>query len=124
MKISLAIYAAPHTDGNAERAYHFARSALQLNHQIYRLFFFNEGVLNCADDTTYLCKQWQSLIEKHRLDAIICSASAEKRGLTSAQNYSQDSATKPIHAAFQPGGIAQLIDAAAHSERLLTFADT
>jgi len=95
MKFSIAIYSPPTPGGNAERALRFSQSVLTAGHQIYRLFFFNDGVFNCADSA---------------------EPSAHKRGL----GNQQDSASK-VHGVFGIGGVAQLVDASVHSDRVISF---
>ena len=119
MKYSLAIYCPPLPDGNANRAYRFATEVLKQGHSIYRLFFFNEGVLNCANSENSLCKQWQAIIRSNKIDAIVCIASAEKHGLSAEDSETNNN----IHPIFTIGGVAQLVDASVHADRVITFAD-
>jgi tRNA 2-thiouridine synthesizing protein D len=119
MHFSLAIYSSPAENGAAESAYKFAHEILKQGHQIYRLFFFNDGVLNCADSPHFLCQRWQALVQSNQLDAITCIASAEKRGLVQAS--ASKTGDKKIHPVFNVGGVAQLIDATTHSDRVITF---
>jgi len=116
MKFSIAIYSPPTPGGNAERALRFSQSVLTAGHQIYRLFFFNDGVFNCADSAEPLCRHWQTFIKNNGIDAITCVASAHKRGL----GNQQDSASK-VHGVFGIGGVAQLVDASVHSDRVISF---
>lgn len=120
MKFSLAIYSSPEQNSSAHTALDFAEELLCQGHHIYRLFFFNDGVLNCADTNNTVNRAWQKLINTQQLDAIVCIASAQKRGL----DHSKDTAdwpSKNIHSAFSAGGIAQLIDATVQSDRIISF---
>ena len=122
MKFSLAIYSPPEASGNAEIALQFAAEVLRQGHSIYRLFFFNDGVLNCAQSDLAVCQQWRQLIQQYNLDAIACVASAEKRGLQSFDTKQTNLPAKTINPIFTIGGIAQLIDASVNSDRVITFA--
>lgn len=119
MKFSLAIYAGPGGSDSAATALSFARAVLQEGHELQRLFFFNDGVLHAvrggADEVS---GQWQTLIEQHQLDAVVCVNSAEKRGLAIREDQTSGF---PLAAGFSVAGLAQLVDAALSCDRLLTF---
>ena len=118
MIFSFAIYSPPHDTGPAACAFRISEAVLGQGHHIYRLFFFNDGVYNCAvNDDIQLCRSWQHLIETHQLDAIVCVASAEKRGLSPTSSPGPHT----LHPAFSIAGVAQLIDANLHSDRLISF---
>lgn len=116
MKFSIVVYSKP--GSSAKTAYRFAAEALEQGHACYRLFFFNDGVLNCTNNRDEpLNMAWRELIQSKQLDAIACSTSVEKRGLTQRDNHNAYS----VFPDYQSGGLAQLVDASAHSDKLLTF---
>ena len=127
MKFSLAIYSAPEQSGQAELAYDFAQQVLEQGHELYRLFFFSDGVFNAIQDheqISTLPHAWSALITQNKLDAVVCVASAQKRNIA-AKPLDSNTRTDSCHAllpGFCISGLAQLIDAAVHSDRLLTFA--
>lgn len=128
MKLSLAVYSAPFSSQAADSAYHFACAALAQGHSIYRLFFYSDGVHNASQlltppqDETDTLARWQKLGREHHIDMVVCIAAALHRGVldaTEAQRYE-----KPSHnlaEGFVIGGLGQLLDAAVHSDRLITF---
>ncbi|MGI1678032.1 MAG: sulfurtransferase complex subunit TusD [Cellvibrionaceae bacterium] len=116
MKFIINIYCSPSSLPAAKSAFRFAETLLDEGHEIYRIFFFNEGVLHCINSTklSSLTQQWQTLIQQHNLDAVICSASAEKRGISlNGENIPLDG--------FIVSGLGQLIDGINQSDRLITF---
>lgn len=124
MKLSIAVYASPKTPGVALSALRFAEAVLQQGHEIYRLFFFNEGVLNgvaLGDEggESSLLEGWKQVIARHRIDAVICVTSAKKRGI--AEGPVAGAAGLVLAEGFTIGGLGQLIDAAVTSDRLITF---
>lgn len=137
MKFSIAIYASPTTPELALSALSFAEGAIARGHEIYRLFFFSDGVLNGvalpdlkpADAGEALCKRWQDLIGEHHLDAVVCVSSAKKRGVFAQDSVAQDSVGRDEGASnclrvadgFTIGGLGQLIDATVNSDRVITF---
>jgi len=124
MKFSLAIYCSPLDAEKSETAFHFARSIISKGHQIYRVFFFSEGVLNTVNNSP-LSLHWQAFITSEKVEAIVCVASAKKHGIkhtssdTTAKNNKKDE--NELLTGFEIGGLGQLIDASIHSDRIITF---
>lgn len=119
--IALAIYSKPKANGAAETAYDLAQALLSLGHQVSRLFFFHDGVYNAIenDSRSSLPQLWSQLIQSHSIDAVVCVASAEQRGIkqsTSVEN-------QKLLPGFAIAGLAQLIDVSKHSDHLITFSD-
>ena len=87
MKFSLVIYAAPYSSESAASALRFAKAVLEQGHELYRLFFFGDGVHNTsklavvAQDEVNLQREWHELIKENGLDSVICVSSAIKRGV-------------------------------------------
>ncbi|GAB2876964.1 sulfurtransferase complex subunit TusD [Microbulbifer echini] len=131
MKFSLAVYAAPHSSQSAASALRFARALLAEGHEIYRIFFYCDGVQNAnsiaapPQDETDLTGQWQALQREHSLDLVVCIAAAQRRGVLNqreAERLEKPSAN--LAEGFQLAGLGQLTDAVANSERLVTFGGT
>lgn len=106
----------------------FARALLEAKHSIHRIFFYGDGVhianFNTAQpqDEQDVYKDWRTFIEENELDAVVCIAAALKRGVLNieeAQRYER----KPVTGApYDLSGLGQLIEACAHSDRMITFA--
>ena len=128
MKFTIAIHTAPTSQQGSYSALRFAQAALAAGHEIYRLFFYADGVHNATaltvapQDEFDIPDAWQQLIQENQLDAVVCIAAALKRGVvdgTEAARY-----TKPahnLHPSFELSGLGQLLDAAVHSDRVITF---
>jgi tRNA 2-thiouridine synthesizing protein D len=120
MKFAIAVYASPTASDSALTALRFAESVVEQGHELYRLFFFHEGVMNgAALPGEALSQAWQRLIRKHQVDAVVCVTSAKKRGM----GATNDSAGLTVAEGFTIGGLGQLIDAAVNADRLITFGD-
>ncbi|WP_339896933.1 sulfurtransferase complex subunit TusD [uncultured Gilvimarinus sp.] len=128
MKFTLVILGAPYSDSASQTALAFAQAALANGHNIYRLFFYADGIHNATrlaappQDEHDLPASWQQLIEQHQLDAVVCIAAALRRGLldaTEAERYQKGSDN--IAQGFELSGLGQLIEASAASDRVLTF---
>ena len=128
MKFSIVIYAAPYSTESAATALRFAESLIQQGHELYRLFFFGDGVHNAskltvvAQDEINLQLQWSKLIEEHDIDSVICVSSALRRGvLDQTEADRHELGTASAYESSQVAGLGQLIDAALHSDRVVNF---
>ncbi|MDP5211028.1 sulfurtransferase complex subunit TusD [Microbulbifer sp. 2205BS26-8] len=128
MKFSLAVYSAPHSSQSASSALRFARVLLTQGHEIYRVFFYCDGVQNGntlpapPQDETNLIEQWQDLQRRHHLDLVICIAAAQRRGVLSTREAKRlEKPAANLANGFELAGLGQLVDAIAYSERLVTF---
>lgn len=128
MKYSIAIYTSPWSSQASETAYQFACAAINLQHEIYRIFFYMDGVQNTTtlavapQDEIDIPARWSKFINEHNIDAVVCVAAALKRGIldqTEAKRYE-----KPSHNMnhnYELSGLGQLVDAAMESDRFISF---
>ncbi len=128
MKFSIVIYAAPYSAESAATALRFAQSLIQQGHELYRLFFFGDGVHNAskltvvAQDEINLQQQWSKLIEDHDIDSVICVSSALRRGvLDQTEADRHELGTASAYESSEVAGLGQLVDAALHSDRVVNF---
>ena len=65
----------------------FVKAAIEKGHDIFRVFFYHDGVNNGTrlgvppQDDRNLTKEWSELAEKHGLDLVVCVAAAQRRGI-------------------------------------------
>lgn len=140
MKFSLIIYSSPTDQGTYQTPLRFAQTLLEQGHELYRVFFYGDGVLTCADGTLESHSaqrnfstgtQWAAMAHKHDLDLVVCVTAALERGVVieDQQNHStsgkQQPPSKPeirgILDGFQLSGLGQLVDTIANSDRTITF---
>lgn len=128
MKFSIVIHGAPWNSASALSALRFAETTLATGHDIYRLFFYQDGVCNGAlfsvppQDETDIPARWQQLIEQNNIDAVVCAASALKRGiLDEAEADRYDKAAASLRPGFSVSGLGQLVDAIQQSDRVVNF---
>lgn len=128
MKFSIVIYSAPYSSESAATALRFAKSLIQQDHELYRLFFFGDGVHNTskltvvAQDELNLQQQWNELIQEHGIDSVICVSSALRRGVlnqTEADRHELSMAS--AFESSEVAGLGQLIDATLNSDRVINF---
>ena len=128
MKFSIAVFGAPYSSQAALSALHFATAVLGTDHELYRVFFYHDGVYNGnalsapPQDETNLNRDWAALARKHEVELVVCVASALRRGMldaTEAERYEKDGFS--LGPEFIIAGLGQLIDAGLESDRLITF---
>lgn len=125
---TLIINGAPYSSQAALSALHFCGAALAAGHRIHRLFFFQDGVYNGStsivppQDEFHIPHAWQQLIQRYGIDAIVCASSALKRGVLSDEEATRyDKPAGNLLAGFTIGGLGQLVEAIAHSDRVVSF---
>lgn len=128
MKFSIVVYAAPYSSQAAATAFNFTQSLLDQGHDVYRLFFFGDGVHNAnrlsvvAQDECNLQQQWDKLITEHKIDSVVCVSSAVNRGILDEQESKrQDLDAVSAYASSELAGLGQLIDATINSDRIVNF---
>lgn len=128
MKFSIVIYAAPYSSEAAATALRFTKAALNQGHEIYRLFFFGEGVHNTnrlcvvAQDEQNIQQEWDELIRARELDSVICVSSAIRRGIvdnTESKRYELNAVS--AFDSSEIAGLGQLVDATLNSDRVVNF---
>jgi len=129
MKIAIVVQGGPYSHEASLSALHFAKATLDAGHEIYRVFFYNDGVYNASDliappqDETDIRGEWTRLSDLHDVELITCIASSLRRGLlneTESERYEKSAAN--LNPAFEISGLGQLIDAGLSADRTVTFA--
>ena len=130
MKFAIQVNEGPYQQQASDSAYFFTKTALEKGHEIFRVFFYHDGVDNATRLTTppqddrNVVERWAELGEKYDLDMIVCVAAAQRRGIVDdgeAKSNGKDATN--IHPGFKISGLGQLIEAAIQSDRLMVFGD-
>ena len=130
MKLTIQINEGPYQHQASDSAYHFAKAALEKGHEIFRIFFYHDGVNNGTRLTTppqddrNVVNRWSELGKEHDLDLVICVAAAQRRGIVDdgeAERNGKDATN--IADGFRISGLGQLIEGAVESDRLVVFGD-
>lgn len=130
MKLSVVVNEGPYTHQASDSALRFTKAALEKGHEIYRVFFYNDGVNNGTrltvppQDERNIQRNWTELAEANELDLVVCVAAAQRRGLldaSEAKRHGKDADN--IAPGFRISGLGQLIDAGIVSDRLVVFGD-
>ncbi|MDH3692435.1 MAG: sulfurtransferase complex subunit TusD [Gammaproteobacteria bacterium] len=119
MKLGILINEGPFTHQASDSAYRFTVAALAKGHEIYRVFFYNDGVYNAnklsepQTDDRNLVALWSQLGRDHDIDVVVCVAAALRRGI-------KDEVLKD---GFRISGLGQLVEAGIQADRLVVFGD-
>ncbi len=130
MKLGIVVNEGPYTHQASDTAYQFVKAALEKGHEIFRVFFYHDGVNNGTrltvppQDDRNIVKCWSELAEKYKLDLVVCIAAAQRRGLLDASEAKRHGKNADnIAPGFRISGLGQLIEAGIQADRLVTFGD-
>ena len=119
MKLGILIKQSPFTHQASDTAYRFAVAALAKGHEIYRVFFYNDGVYNAnklsdpQSDDRNLVALWSKLAADNNLDLVVCIAAALRRGMKE----------EILAEGFRISGLGQLVEAGIQADRIIVFGD-
>ncbi len=128
MKISIQVNEGPYQHQASDTAYQFTKAALAAGHEIFRVFFYHDGVNNATklavppQDDRNIPKLWSELSKENNLDMVVCIAAAQRRGMMDVdeakrQGFEDNNLTE----GFRISGLGQLIEAGVESDRLIVF---
>ncbi|QEP42014.1 sulfurtransferase complex subunit TusD [Ectothiorhodospiraceae bacterium BW-2] len=130
MKFTIQVNEGPYTHQASDSAYQFTKAALAAGHEIFRVFFYHDGVNNATRLTTppqddrNVINRWSELAAAHNLDLVVCVAAAQRRGIADedeARRNGKDGHN--LAAGFRISGLGQLIEGGIQSDRLVVFGD-
>lgn len=110
------------------RAIQFCDAAIAAGHQIIRVFFYQDGVLNSnaltcpASDEHDIHKMWLDLSNTYQIELTNCVSAALRRGVLSSQDANENG--KPqwnSDAGFTMGGLGELVTGIEKADRLICF---
>ena len=130
MKYTVMINEGPYQHQSSDSALQFVRAALEKGHEIFRVFFYHDGVNNGtrlsippADDRL-LQKEWAELGKEHDLDLVLCIAAAQRRGIMDEKEAKRQGLdANNIIDGFNISGLGQLIEGGIQSDRTIVFGD-
>ncbi|MCL4142871.1 UNVERIFIED_CONTAM: hypothetical protein GTU68_052700 [Idotea baltica] len=127
MKFSIALFSAPYHP-SSRRALCFAKAVLERQHEIVRLFFYQDSVYNASSsivtpqDELDLPSSWSKLIEQYQLDSVVCISAALRRGVLNAEEAKRYERSSSItNQSWCLSGLTQLHEAHQIADRLICF---
>lgn len=127
MKLVVQIQASPHQHQASDTAYHFILAALAKGHQVLRVFFYQDGVLNALpnsrppEDERNLVQQWSELAAQHQVDLVVCVTAAQRRGLFEVDPKTLQPEPGSLAPGFRVAGLGLLMEGMLDADRLITF---
>lgn len=119
MKFGVLLNEGPYQHQAADSAYQFCKAAIAKGHEVQRVFFYHDGVINATrlteppQDDRNIVARWSKLAEEHKVDLVVCVAAGLRRGI-------KDEVLAP---GFRIAGLGQLVDSGMKSDRLVVFGD-
>lgn len=128
MKYAIQINASPYDSNSGYSAYRFIMAALKKEHEIFRVFFYYQGIFHAfkystpADDELQMTKKWSALAAEHSIDLVVCISAAQRRGLLCEDEAKrQDKLDNDVAEGFRISGLGQLLEAILVSDRFIAF---
>jgi tRNA 2-thiouridine synthesizing protein D len=130
VKFGIVVNEGPYTHQASDSAYQFVKAALEKGHEIFRVFFYHDGVNNGTrltvppQDERHIQRNWTELGKAHDLDLVVCVAAAQRRGVldpSEAKRLGKDADN--IAPGFRISGLGQLIETGIAADRLVVFGD-
>jgi len=130
VKFAVLVNEGPYTHQASDTAYHFTKAALEKGHEVVRVFFYHDGVLNATrlatppKDDRDVTQRWAELAARYKLDLVACIAAAQRRGIVDDEQARRHGLEVDNLAPwFRISGLGQLIEATLEAERVLVFGD-
>ncbi len=130
MKLAVMVNEGPYQHQSSDSALQFVRAAVKKGHEIFRVFFYHDGVNNGTrfpvppQDDRNIVEGWSALASEHNIDLVICIAAAQRRGILDADEAKrQGKDGNNIAPGFRISGLGQLIEAGIQADRLVVFGD-
>ncbi|HLR17849.1 MAG TPA: sulfurtransferase complex subunit TusD [Alcanivoracaceae bacterium] len=128
MRVSVLVAVGPHHPA-AAAALKYCQALLNTKHTLNCVFFYQDGVLLGNAQTYFgpneqqpVAQAWQDFVAAQDINAVLCTASAVRRGIfdaQSAEQYNRNAITIANH--FQLGGLGEWAEAIRQSERAISF---
>ncbi|MGC2165838.1 MAG: sulfurtransferase complex subunit TusD [Gallionella sp.] len=119
MKFGIVVNEGPYQHQSSDTAYQFAKAAIAKGHEVWRVFFYHDGVNNASklteppQDDRHIVNRWSKLAEEHGVDLVVCVAAALRRGIKDEN----------LATGFRISGLGQLVEAGIQTDRTVVFGD-
>jgi tRNA 2-thiouridine synthesizing protein D len=128
MKYAIQITTSPYHSNNGKTAYQFIKAALTAGHQVFRVFFYHDGIYHALryasppDDEFNITQKWTKLARDHHIDLVVCISAAQRRGLLHSDEANRHGKQDDdVAKGFRISGLGQLIEATLECDRFLVF---
>ena len=128
MKFAIQVNTSPYESNAGHAAYQFINAVLAQEHQVFRVFFYHDGVYQAfkyttpPDDELQLTAQWSDLARHYSIDLVVCISAAQRRGLLySDEAKRQGKLDDDLAEGFRISGLGQLVEATLEADRFIVF---
>ena len=128
MKFAIQVNTSPEHSNAGGTAYRFVESALSMGHDVFRVFFYHDGIFHALkyatppDDERQLTRQWSELARVYGVDLVVCISAAQRRGLLSENEARrQGKRDNDLADGFRISGLGQWVEATLEADRLIVF---
>ena len=128
MKFALQINSSPYQSQAGGTAFQFIKAALAAGHEIFRVFFYYDGIYHGLrfaqppEDECQITQRWSELANKQGVDLVICISAAQRRGLLSKDGaHRQQKLDDDLADGFRISGLGQLVEAMLEADRFIVF---
>jgi len=128
MKYAIQVNASPNDSNMGYSAYQFIKAALKNNHEIFRVFFYHDGIYHAfkyatpPEDELQMTKKWTELAKLQGVDLVVCISAAQRRGLLSDDEAKrQGKVDQDLAEGFRISGLGQLLEATLLADRFIEF---
>jgi tRNA 2-thiouridine synthesizing protein D len=128
MKFAIQVNTSPYQSNAGYVAYQFINAALAQGHEVFRVFFYHDGIYHAfkyatpPDDELHYTAQWSALARDHRIDLVVCISAAQRRGLLCGDEAElQGKQDNDLAEGFRISGLGQLVEATLEADRFIVF---
>lgn len=128
MRFAVQINSSPQYSHAGDSAYRFIVAALAAHHEIFRVFFYSDGIYHALrfasppNDEPQLNDRWSTLAATHGIDLVVCISAAQRRGLLSEEEAGRrGKRDQDLAAGFRISGLGQWVEAVLEADRCLVF---
>jgi len=128
MKYAIQVNSSPYQANSADTAYQFSKAALEMGHEVLRVFFYQEGVHHAfryatpPDDEVQVVARWTELAEDYDLDLVVCISAAQRRGLLEpGEAKRQGKQDNDVADGFRIAGLGLWVEAMLIADRFVEF---
>jgi len=128
MKFAIQVNTSPYQSNAGFTAYQFINAALAAGHEVFRVFFYQDGIYHAfkyatpPDDELQFTAQWSKLAKRHQIDLVVCISAAQRRGLLCLDEAKrQGKLDDDLAEGFRISGLGQLVEATLEADRFIVF---
>lgn len=128
MKFAIQVNTSPYQSNSGHSAYQFIEAALLKGHEVFRVFFYHDGVYQAfkhitpPDDELQFTAQWSELTRRYPIDLVVCISAAQRRGLLGMDEARrQGKQDNDLADGFRISGLGQLVEATLEADRFIVF---